>query len=78
MRRTAYSGRCTKISVFFQGVECGKIRKYSDPLMELLLKSHRPEKYKDRRTTELSGPGGKQIDYRSLSDEELDAITDGD
>jgi hypothetical protein len=46
--------------------------------MELLLKSHRPEKYKDRRTTELSGPGGKQIDYRSLSDEELDAITDGD
>lgn len=42
----------TNKPVFYQGVECGYIREYSDTLMTLLLKAHRPEKYKDRQITE--------------------------
>jgi hypothetical protein len=34
---------------------------YSDTLMVLLLKAHRPEKYKERTSSEVSGPGGKPI-----------------
>jgi hypothetical protein len=33
---------------FYQGVECGYVRKYSDTLLIFLLKGGRPEKYKDR------------------------------
>ena len=33
--------------VFYQGEECGVIRKYSDSLLALLLKAHRPEKYRE-------------------------------
>lgn len=33
--------------VFFQGLQCGVIRKYSDTLMIFLLKARRPEKYRD-------------------------------
>lgn len=40
----------------------------SDRMLELLLKAHRPEKYKDRVVNELSGPGGGPIPVRTLSD----------
>jgi len=39
--------------VFYQGKAVGAVRKYSDRMLELLLKGHRPEKYKDRH--EISG-----------------------
>ncbi len=35
-------------AVFQQGVEVGRVRKYSDSLMIALLKAHRPEKYRER------------------------------
>ena len=34
--------------VFYQGAVVGAVRKYSDRMLELLLKGHAPEKYKDR------------------------------
>lgn len=45
--------------VFYQGEECGTIRRYSDGMLTLLLKGHRPEKYRER--FEHTGPGGKPI-----------------
>ena len=34
--------------VYYKGVQVGAVRKYSDRMLELLLKGHLPEKYKDR------------------------------
>jgi hypothetical protein len=34
--------------VFYQGIECGAVRKYSDTLLIFLLKGARPEKYRER------------------------------
>lgn len=41
--------------------QIGTVRKYSDPLLILLVKAHMPEKYKDKVTAELSGPGGGPV-----------------
>jgi hypothetical protein len=43
--RRAYHG--TLKPVFFQGMQCGVIREYSDQLMTVLLKARRPAKYRD-------------------------------
>lgn len=53
-RRRAYEG--VREPVFYQGHECGHIRKYSDTLLIFLLKGHRPEKYRERY--EHTGPDG--------------------
>jgi hypothetical protein len=45
----------------------------SDRLAEILLKAHRPEKYVDRVRSEHTGRDGGPIEYRTLSDEEIDA-----
>lgn len=34
--------------VFYKGAEQGRIRKYSDRLLEILLRAHRPEKFRER------------------------------
>ena len=52
-RRRALEG--TEESVYYQGKECGRVKRYSDSLMLALLKAERPEKYKDRVANELSG-----------------------
>lgn len=60
--------------VTFQGVITDTYREYSDRMLELLLKSHRPEKYRERHSLEHSGPGGGPIqteDVSELSDAEL-------
>lgn len=44
--------------VFQGGRKVGQFREYSDQLAITLLKAHRPEKYRERTSTELSGPGG--------------------
>jgi hypothetical protein len=41
--------------VYYLGKECGRIRKYSDRMLELLLKAHRSELFKDRVANEHSG-----------------------
>lgn len=44
--------------VTFQGVITATYKEYSDRMLELLLKAHKPEKFKDRVANEHSGPGG--------------------
>lgn len=41
--------------VFHQGKVCGVVRKYSDRLLENQLKANRPEKYRERTQTDLTG-----------------------
>ncbi len=41
--------------VFHQGVKCGTVRKYSDTLAIFLLKSHDPEKYRERQDVTFKG-----------------------
>jgi len=53
-RRRAFEG--VDEPVFYQGMECGVIRKYSDTLLIVLLKARRPGKY--RENVNLSGEVG--------------------
>lgn len=62
--------------VFYQGVKCGAIRKFSDGLMVHLLKRFKPDQYVSRVSAELAGPGGGPIPITeralaSLTDDEL-------
>lgn len=41
--------------VFYQGVECGTVREYSDSLMALKLKGRRPEVYRDNVNMAVAG-----------------------
>jgi transposase len=45
----------------------------SDRMMEILLKAHRPEKYVERIRSELTGKDGGPVEYRNLSEEEINA-----
>lgn len=51
----------TKKPIVYKGKITGHYLEYSDRMLELLLKAHRPEKFKDRVATELSGPQGDPI-----------------
>lgn len=51
--------------VTFQGVITATYKEYSDRMLELLLKAHKPEKYKDRVLNEHSGPNGGPIKTES-------------
>ncbi len=39
--------------VFYQGQQCGVVRRYSDTLLIFMLKGAKPEKYRDREFAEL-------------------------
>lgn len=47
--------------VFYQGEKVGAVRKYSDTLLIFLLKAHRPEKYRDHASVELTGKDGGPV-----------------
>lgn len=51
-RRRALSG--VDEPVFYQGEECGAIRKYSDTLLIFLLKGRKPEKYRERMQIDVN------------------------
>lgn len=51
--RRAFTG--TIEPVFYQGARCGGIRRYSDTLLMFLLKADRPDRFKERTSTEHSG-----------------------
>lgn len=55
--------------VFYQGKECGTVRKYSDSLLMFLLKARRAETYRERGNIELTGKGGGPVvtDERDLA-----------
>jgi len=60
--------------VTYQGEITDTFKEYSDRMLELLLRAHRPEKYKERR--ELSGPDGGPIQFREVQRRIVDP--DGD
>lgn len=47
--------------VFYQGDECGTVRKYSDTLAIFLLKGAMPEKYRENSRMELTGANGGPV-----------------
>lgn len=51
--RRAYDG--TVRPVFYQGVECGGVREYSDSLLMFILKTGRPETYRERFEVKNTG-----------------------
>lgn len=67
-RRRAVKG--VNEPVFYQGAQCGVVRKYSDTLLIFLLKGARPEKYKDRQAHEHSGPGGGAIQLKVIYEDD--------
>ncbi len=60
-RRRALEG-CER-AVYYKGVECGRIREYSDALMMFLLRSHRPLKYRDNVKHEHEGEVTIKVEY---------------
>lgn len=46
--------------VFYQGIKCGAVRRYSDGLMQFLLRGFRPQKYSSK--AEITGPGGGPLE----------------
>ena len=64
----------TKKTVFYQGVKCGALREFSDPLLKMLLQANMPHKYQERRATEITGRDGgpiRVVSAEALSDDEL-------
>jgi hypothetical protein len=49
--------------VFFNGSECGRIRKYDSTLLIFLLKAHRPEKFRDNVAVQHDGELTIRIEY---------------
>lgn len=47
--------------VTFQGAITATYKEYSDRMLELLLKAHRPDKFKDRVANEHTGKDGKDL-----------------
>jgi hypothetical protein len=58
----------------FQGGRCvGSIREYSDTLLIAMLKAHRPAKYRDHTSMEITGANGGPIRHADTSPEKLQA-----
>jgi hypothetical protein len=49
--------------VFFNGQECGRVRKYDSTLLIFLLKAHRPEKFRDHAAVQHSGDLTIRVEY---------------
>jgi hypothetical protein len=47
--------------VFYQGVECGQVRRFSDTLLIFRLKALRPEMYRERAAVEHTGKDGRDL-----------------
>ncbi len=60
--------------VFYRGEQVGKITKYSDQLLVVLLKGNKPEKYKDRVEHTGESKSYMNIDLKNLSEEELNLL----
>lgn len=65
-RRRAIDG-CVR-PVFYKGGECGEIREYSDTLMIVLLKAHRPQKFRDNVQHEHAGGLTIRVEYADSYD----------
>ena len=56
--------------VFYQGEQCGAIRKYSDRMLELQAKARMPYEYRERVSAELTGAGGGPIRTQDVAKDE--------
>lgn len=65
-RRRAHDG--VDEPVFYQGVQCGTVRKYSDSLLMFLLRARFPAVYRDRHQVELTGKDGGPVAFKSVAD----------
>jgi hypothetical protein len=65
-KRRAFEG--VNEPVFYQGAECGAVRKYSDTLAMFLIKAHDPT-YRDSSKLELAG----QLSVTNMTDAEIQA-----
>lgn len=72
MIRRAVEG--TERPVFHQGLECGRIREYSDTLLIFALKAKRPDVYRENIKHEHAGQMRHVVSARELTDEQLAAI----
>lgn len=72
MIRRAVEG--TERPVFHQGLECGRIREYSDTLLIFALKARRPDVYRENIKHEHTGQMRHVVSARELTDEQLAAI----
>jgi len=61
--------------VWFQGNEVGAVQEYSDSLLVVLLKAHKPDTYRENWKGEISGPGGGPI---PLHDGRLEQLSDSE
>jgi len=57
--RRAVDGTDKPIS--FQGVITATYKEYSDRMLEILLKAHRPDKFVERSKSEVTGPNGGPV-----------------
>lgn len=64
-RRRAYEG--TDEPVFYRGEQCGAIRRYSDRLLEFLLKGMRPHKFRENHSLEHSGNLNHEVIVKKLA-----------
>lgn len=62
--------------VYQQGMQVGTVLEFSDTLASLLLKGSKPEKYKERISSEVSVNGRIALSLDKLSDEELSEMID--
>jgi len=62
-RRRAYEG-WEEPAGWHHGEAGGTVRKFSDTLLIFLLKGHYPEKYRERVSAEVGGPGGGPVEVR--------------
>jgi len=60
--------------VYQGGKHVGDVREYSDTLLITLLKARRPEKFKDRSSTELTGKDGGAIEIADARQRNLGLI----
>lgn len=58
--------------IYYKGQKVDTIKEYSDTLLIFLLKGQKPEKFGDKITQEISGPGGGPIQFSGLPDDELE------
>ena len=62
--------------VWYQGVECGAVRKYSDTLLICLLKAHHPDRYADRQRIEQKTEHSGSVAIEHALAPELEAVCD--
>ena len=60
--------------VWYEGQQCGTVRKFSDTLLIFLLKANKPEKYRETIRNEITGKNGGPVEYRDMTTEQLKAL----